>query len=135
YVRLIADSLGRGEWGIDAWDNHCCLGGATLRTYQNMGHFLAGAISWALNLTRPSRALHFLWVLAFCLQCPAFYFASRNMGLSREAAVGTAWLAPLVSGGGTLGHELGSYDFMGLGIFSQCLAVPCLVLAIGSVVK
>lgn len=128
-VRRFLAAFHEGSLGLDAWDDTAMLGYPAVRSYQHLTHFLASVLMRFLGIGSASHVLHAIVALAVAFQGVAFYRAARLMGLSRVAALSTAWLAPLVSSLVVCGHAIDTYLFLGRGIVPQAIAVPLFALS------
>ncbi len=129
-VYRILAAFKHGNLGLDSWEDGIALGNSAFRTYQNLGHYLAAAFTWAAGLPYPSRSLHLVTMLALTLQCPAGYRAARLMGYSRDSALMVAWFCPLLSSTVYMSHQLQSYLLGGFGLYTQSLAFGPFLLAL-----
>jgi len=131
-VERIVHAVERGENPLDCWSAEWSLGYPVMRTYQPLAHGLVALIYFALGKSVDLMTI-FVWVrfLALVLLPLSFFAAARLIGLSRGAALATAFLSPMVSANLPFGIEQDSFIWAGSGLFPQLVATHFLLLAIG----
>jgi hypothetical protein len=129
FVDLIKNEWNGHSIGLEAWDNHCCFGAPTFRTYQNFGHFASALVATLLNIDGWN-TVHLITYIVLITQGFFFFLTARAFGFSKAVGVGAAWLAPLISSNITLGQDF--YSYVGLGAYAQLMALPsflCLLIS------
>lgn len=134
YVDAVIKMLQGSGLNLDHWFNTAGVGSPLFRVYQHLPHLVAGWLAVKLGWNA-SHAVHFLIVVSWLLQFPAWYLASRWMGLSKFESLLVVWCAPLIQAWVGLGHELRSYLFYGFGLFTQAVAFPFFILFWGASIR
>ncbi len=134
-LRLI-EAVRAGENPLDCWVSFSSMGYPVWRSYQPLVHWAtATAIALGAPFASSGAVFGFLTWLMLCLHPPAYFVASRMLGVGRFGAgvAALVCLAPVALGNlNAFGVGYGSYVWSGSGLSTQLWAVPLLVLAIAA---
>ena len=110
------DRLSAGQLPLDGWYPRLSGGYPQFHMYQSLPHLITAGVGKVIGVeTAFNLATYLLW----CLWPIVIFIAARAFGLNKTASVVAALLAPMLASPVSYGFELGSYSWVGYGLWSQ----------------
>ena len=111
-----ADRFSAGQVPLDGWYSRLSGGYPQFHMYQSLPHLITGFVGQFIGV---DRAVNLATYLLWCTWPVSVFIAARAFAMDKVASVMAAFCAPLLVSPVSYGYELGSYSWVGYGLWSQ----------------